>query len=197
MFFHLAEIEHWIFIYKYMVLYPIMVIEGPIITIISGLLVSMGKLNPYITYLVLVAGDVTGDSIYYFLGRWTKKGIFLRWRNALGITEERVKKLESYIKKHLVKTLIIGKWSHGIGGPVLAATGMSRVSYIKFFLISLITTMLKTLLLLLCGYYLGKSYSRIRTVASFLDYLTIGITAIICLLLLFYLFKKGSKKFLN
>jgi membrane protein DedA with SNARE-associated domain len=60
----LTEVVQWLLYYKYFVLFPIMVVEGPIITIIAGFLVSLGHLNGLAAYAVLVAGDVTGDSIY-------------------------------------------------------------------------------------------------------------------------------------
>ncbi len=198
MIFTFCKIEKWIYVYKYIILYPIMVIEGPIITVIAGYLVYIGKLNAYLTYLILVAGDVTGDTIYYFLGKYSKNSIFCIWKNVRGSKEGQVKNIENYIRKHIIKTLLIGKWSHGIGAPILMATGMSRISYIKFFIISLLTTMPKTLLLLLCGYYLGKSYTKIRTLASYLDYFGLGTITILFLIILFYLLiKRYSKNFFD
>jgi len=68
----IGEVFKWIVCYKYLVLYPIMVFEGPIITIIAGFFVSIGHLNGPAVFMVLIVGDVTGDSLYYTIGRWGK-----------------------------------------------------------------------------------------------------------------------------
>src|SRR6185295_20205952 len=62
----LGILEH----YKYLVIFPIAVIEGPIIIVISGFLVYMGFLNVYVAYVVLVVADTIGDSLYYLVGKY-------------------------------------------------------------------------------------------------------------------------------
>src|SRR3989338_6750213 len=54
--------------YKYLLLFPIVIVEGPIITVIAGFLSSLGQLNFFISYAIAVVGDVVGDCIYYALG---------------------------------------------------------------------------------------------------------------------------------
>jgi membrane-associated protein len=191
----LQEVAQWIFSYKYMVLFPVMVAEGPIITIIAGFLVSLGHLNGLATYLVLVVGDVTGDSIYYAIGRWSKGSLFGRWGRFLGITEKRLRQLEKYFYRHKTKTLLIGKWSHAIGAPILAAAGLARLPYEQFLAINFLATLPKTLLLLLIGFYFGRSYKRI---ATYLDYTAIAMIALASLLVvLFVVMKVISRHFFN
>jgi membrane-associated protein len=191
----LTQVVQWLLHYKYFVLFPIMVVEGPIITIIAGFLVSLGHLDVLATYAVLVVGDVTGDSIYYAIGRWSKGPVFGRWGRFLGLTEKRMKGLETYFHHHKAKTLIIGKWSHAVGAPVLAAAGLARVPYGQFLAINFLATLPKTLLLLLIGFYFGRSYPRI---ATYLDYTAIAMIALACFLAVLYVVMKMiSKKFFN
>jgi hypothetical protein len=56
MVFPIEKVAQWIFSYKYLVLFPVMVVEGPIITVIAGFLVSLWRLNGLAAYAVLVAG---------------------------------------------------------------------------------------------------------------------------------------------
>jgi membrane-associated protein len=195
MVFPLQQVAQLIFSYKYLVLFPVMVVEGPIITVIAGFLVSLGHLNGLATYVVLVAGDVTGDSIYYVIGRWSKGPFLGRWGRFLGITERRLRQLEKYFYRHKTKTLLIGKWSHAIGAPVLAAAGLARVPYEQFLAINFLATLPKTLLLLLIGFYFGRSYKRI---AAYLDYTAIVMIALASLLVvLFVVMKVISRHFFN
>lgn len=55
MLFPLQEVLQWIFSYKYLVFFPVMVVEGPIITVIAGFLVSLVHLTGLAAYAVLVA----------------------------------------------------------------------------------------------------------------------------------------------
>jgi membrane-associated protein len=195
MVFPLQEVSQWIFSYTYLVLFPVMVVEGPIITVIAGFLVSVGHLNGLAAYVVLVVGDVTGDSIYYAIGRWSKGPLLGRWGRFWGLTEWRLRQLETYFCRHKAKTLLIGKWSHAIGAPVLAAAGLARVPYGQFLAINFLATLPKTLLLLLIGFYFGRSYTKIST---YLDYTAIGMIALASLLVVLYVVMKViSKRFFN
>ena len=68
-----------LYTYSYLVLFPLVVIEGPVVTIITGFLVSLGFMDFIPAYFTIMAGDLTGDVLYYSAGRWwlnkTYKGV--------------------------------------------------------------------------------------------------------------------------
>ena len=72
--------------YKYLILFPIIVIEGPFATIVSGFLVSLGIFNVFIAYPIIILGDLASDSIFYFVGRFGSKSIN-KWMLYFGVTE--------------------------------------------------------------------------------------------------------------
>jgi membrane-associated protein len=179
--------------HKYLFLFPVVVVEGPIITIIAGFLSSLGIFNIFIVYGVVVGGDIVGDIIYYALGYYGGQRFVKRWGRFLGITLERVEWLEKHFEKHSAKTLIIGKLSHGIGGVVLVAAGMARVPLRKLVLYDFIPTLPKSLILLLIGYYAGESYVKI---SSYLDYAAIGtIVAAVIFIVIYFMMRRLSKKY--
>ena len=51
--------------YGYFLLFPIAVLEGPIISVIAGFLVLQGYFNILLVYAVMVVADLTGDFLYY------------------------------------------------------------------------------------------------------------------------------------
>lgn len=161
MFFSLASVIQLLLHYKYLILFPITVIEGPIITIIAGFLVSTHILNFYLAYGVIVAGDIAGDFFLYAIGRWGRTKSIARWTKYIGVTEERLEHLEKHFDKHSGKTLIIGKLSHVVGAAPLIGAGAVRMSFSKFFWFNLIATIPKSMILLLIGFYFGSSYARI------------------------------------
>ena len=108
-----------------------------------------------------VVGDIVGDIMHYALGYYGRQRFVKRWGRFLGITLERVERLEKHFEKHSGKTLIIGKLSQGVGAVVLVAAGIARVPFRKFFLYTFIPTLPKSLIRLLIGYYSGKVISKL------------------------------------
>lgn len=179
--------------YKYFFLFPVAIVEGPIVTIIAGLLSSLGHLNVFIAYIVIVVADIVGDCIYYAFGYFGRQRFVERWGRFLGITAEHVKRLEAHFAKHSGKTLIIGKLTHAIGGVVLVTAGVAKVPFWRFVWYNFISTLPKSLILLLIGYYLGESYAKIST---YLDYTAIGTVALTLIFItVYFVMRNMSKKY--
>ncbi len=187
----LLIIEH----YRYWIIFPIAIFEGPIIIIISGFLVHLGYLNGIVAYIVVVIADIIGDSLYYLIGRywriapWIKKvGKFV------GYDEKSEEYIEAHFKRHKIKTFMIGKVSHGLGGSIQIASGIAKVSYWEFLWLSLLGTIPKALALILLGFYLGAYYERINGV---LRYISIGTVSIFAITLFFVVSRKLKKNLLS
>src|SRR5271154_4469952 len=54
--------------YRYLILIPLALIEGPIVAFIAGTLASLGYFDVYFLAIFFLVRDVTMDSIYYALG---------------------------------------------------------------------------------------------------------------------------------
>jgi membrane protein DedA with SNARE-associated domain len=54
--------------YKYIILPPLSLLGQPLVGMVSGVLVRLGYLDPFIIYIVLVATAVAGDIVLYFIG---------------------------------------------------------------------------------------------------------------------------------
>jgi len=160
------------------------VFEGPIVTIIAGFLASQGYVSPFLVYLIVVAGDVTGDCVWYAAGRWGRRGISGLWGKYLGITPERLLRIEKHFERHSGKTLVIGKLTHAVGSLVLVGAGVARVRPRRFILYNLAATLPKSLALLIFGYYFGKAYGQAGNV---LNYLALGMVAVTVLAAMTYL----------
>ncbi len=70
MFVATSEIVEWLSEYRYFALLPLAVAERPIVTIIAGYLSSVGRLSLLVVLPVVIVGDLVGDSLLYFTGRW-------------------------------------------------------------------------------------------------------------------------------
>jgi membrane protein DedA with SNARE-associated domain len=193
MIFSLDQIIGWLLVYKYFILFPIVVVEGPIITIIAGFLSSLDLLNPFLVFPVVVAADLIGDFIYYAIGRWGRENFINKWGKYFGLSASKIERLESHFEKHTRKTLIFGKISHAFGAPILVAAGIANVGLWEYIWFNFLATLPKSLVFLLIGYYFGQAYVRLD---KYLDYFTIGLlTLAILILIAYYAFSKMRKRY--
>ncbi|MGA2910564.1 MAG: VTT domain-containing protein [Candidatus Microgenomates bacterium] len=157
-----AAIFRLLFTYSYLILFPLVVIEGPIVTIIAGFLVSLGFMDFIPTYLTVISGDLVGDFLYYSAGRWwlnkTYKGV-LRFFN---VNINFVHKLENALRKNKGPFLFFGKLSHAIGGIILFAAGSVGIPVGDFLWFNFLATLPKSLILILVGYYFGSTVSNFK-----------------------------------
>jgi membrane-associated protein len=158
-------------------------VEGPIVTILAGYLASQGYVSAFLVYLIVVAGDVTGDLAWYAAGRWSRLGLDSRWGKYLGITPERLRRVEEHFERHSGKTLLVGKLTQGLGALVLLGAGATRMRPVRFLAFNLLATLPKSLALLLFGYYFGKAYGQAGTI---LDYAALATVAVIVLVAIAY-----------
>jgi membrane protein DedA with SNARE-associated domain len=158
----IAKILSLLLGYRYVLLFPIVVFEGPIITVIAGFFISLGYFNGPITYAIIVAADLTGDALHYSVGRLSRYKYAAKIIGFLGINQARLERVERHFEQHPKKTLLLGKMTHGIGGIPLVAAGMARMPFRKFIWINLLATLPKSLVLLLIGYFFGQYVYQIK-----------------------------------
>ncbi len=183
--FSLEQIIELLIQYKYYILFPIMIIEGPIATVIAGFIVSVGVMNFIITYFVVIVGDTTGDIIYYIIGRWGREKFLERWGKYIGFPVEKVIPIEKHFEEHGAKTLFIGKMAQGIGGIFLVAAGLVKMPFLKFLSANLFATLAKSFGLLLLGYFFGQAINNINSILGVISAISIGI-GIIVIFFFFY-----------
>lgn len=136
------------------------------VAVIAGFLVSTGHLNWFITFCVLMAGDIVGDTLYYALGRWGGRGFIQRWGKYFGVSEKRVHALEHYFYEHDWKILMIAK-TQAIGSAMLFAAGVAKMPYGRYMWYNLLGSVPKIALFEIIGFYFGKG---LATVGTYLNY---------------------------
>lgn len=142
---------------------PMAVIEGPIVTVIAAYLAKLGYMQIMAVYLVCVVGDLIGDALYYWIGRLGPAVLPERWLTRLGMTKARQLTLEGHFATQGPRTLLLGKWSHSMGLPVMLASGAARMNFTAYMVWNLIGTLPKTAVFTLIGWFIGSAYSAIDT----------------------------------
>lgn len=142
---------------------PMAVIEGPIVTVIAAYLAKLGYMQIMAVYLVCVLGDLIGDGMYYWIGRAGPALLPDRWLNRMGITKARQLALEGHFATQGPRTLLLAKWTHSIGLPVMLASGAARMNFTAYMFWNLLGTLPKTAVFTLIGWFIGSAYTAIDT----------------------------------
>ena len=141
--------------HPYLLLFPLVLVEGPISTITAGLLVATGIMVWPIAYVVAVTADLAADTFYYLLGRSARYPRAGRLLARLGLTREKLTAMETLFGRNEGKALVGAKVADFAAIPVFLAAGLSKVGYGRFLAWTAAATVPKTGLLLLGGYFAG------------------------------------------
>lgn len=153
----LEHLKSLIEIYTYFILFPLVAIEGPIVTIIAGFLVHIRILNFYTAYIVIVLADVTGDILWYSVGRFGR-GIIERFGHLIGISEKKLQGIDKHFGENGHKTVFFSKLFLGLEFAFLIGAGMSKFDFKRYVLYILLPTLPKSLIFILIGYFSGGAY---------------------------------------
>lgn len=136
---------------------PLAVIEGPIVTVVTGFLTAQGYFNAYWVLPLLMCGDVIGDVGYYWVGRAgiAPLGFAGRW---FGVCGALAPSLQCELTGRATRMLLIGKWTHTMGGVVLVGSGLLRLPLRRFIVVNLLATIPKSAMLFGAGYFFGDHY---------------------------------------
>ena len=144
--------------FKYLILLPLAAIEGPIVSLIAGFLVYSGYLNPIISFIILILGDVIPDSIYYYIGRFGNKRDL---QSKIKIISNNYKTIETMWLEHGKKTMFLGKLAYGLSNLFLINAGLVKMPFKRFMTYAFIVTIIQFGIFMFIGYYLGGSYDLI------------------------------------
>ncbi len=147
--------------YTYWILLPLAIIEGPVVTLVAGFLASLGFLNVYLVYPIVLIGDIIGDTLFYFFGKHGTFGMVHKYGRWFGLTESRLVSVQQkYFTDHssLWKIITLSKITQAPSAVVLFLCGMMHVDFKKYAVITVINNIFKTLTLLLLGYFFGLSH---------------------------------------
>jgi membrane-associated protein len=184
----LRQILRFFIKYKYQAIFPVAVLEGPIISIISGFLVSRGYLKLLPALLVVFLGDVISDSVFHFIGKGGRYMInYLKFSH---VSDDQLKRIENQFASSPWKTMILAKASYGLGTIFMIATGAARMSWKKFLEYILSLNFIRSTILIAIGFYFGKVALHLGP--TYLQYYVIAVVVLIPLGYVIY--KVFSKK---
>ena len=160
-----AHIVAWLFFYRYTILYPLAIIEGPVLMLFCGILVRLGFFAFWPTYLLLMAGDLTGDIVWYAVGQHGARPLIEKYGRFLNINDQELENLEKLFQKNHMKILFISKITMGFGFALatLIAAGAAKVPFKKYIAANFAGQFVWTAVLLGVGFFFGNFFAMVNT----------------------------------
>ncbi len=143
-------------IWSYALLAVLVLVEGPIATLVGAVAASAGLMHPLWVFVAASAGNLSADMFWYSLGYageidWLKK--YGRW---VGIRPAHITWLESEMQTHATKVLIIAKLTLSLALPALIAAGLARIPWRRSFGSVLLAEFIWTGGLVFAGYHFSR-----------------------------------------
>ncbi len=169
---------HALWVYAVAVL--ITLVEGPVISIIFGVLVQQGYFSLLPVYLVLMFGDILGDVIWYIVGFYVGHPFIKKFGKYVHVTEERVAQVTKIFHEYKQSILLISKITNGFGFSLvtLITAGIVKIPFWRFLLINSVGQFFWTGILLALGYFFGNIYTTVDTIWGRILVVGLGILVI-------------------
>lgn len=182
--------------YGYWLMLPLMIIEGPIVTIFAATMASLGAFNVWLVLLFSIAGDMIGDVLLYGAGfKWGLKFVDSAGKY-MGITRNLVEKMEKYFAKHGGKTIFAVKSTTGLCWTTFVAAGIVKMDFKKFVKYSFLGGIVWSGFLVAMGYFYGYLWRQIKHYISWIGWIIFCVAAISFVIITLYK-KKQAKKFVE
>lgn len=156
-----------------------------------------GGLGPFGVLLVLAiafCANVTGDILWYSLGRGLRRTRFGNWiHNRIPHHE----KIESRIARDGRRWMLFAKFAYGSNFPILFLLGWTQTNFEKFFRRSLLAIAIWIPVILGVSYALYSTVSPLAAVATLKHFELLFLAALILFIVLQYLITKILVSFLG
>jgi membrane protein DedA with SNARE-associated domain len=181
---HLTDIAPILLQYRYWIIIPLSMVEGPMVAVITGALSARGHFNPYIACGFFVAKDVIVDGSYYLLGHLASvRSYWGKLLTRMRITGEEVTRARGLWRAHGWRTMFVAKFAWGVSPLFLVIAGLVGVPTASFFGYAAGVALLQYVVLFVVGYYFGVATAGVSIAVRVLQ----GTTAIGVLGLLVWL----------
>ncbi len=172
----LQSMGYW----SYVLLAFLVLVEGPIATLLGAVAAASGVMNPYLVFLAASIGNLTADTLWYLLGYSGRIEWFVEHGRWLGIRRAHIERLQKDMHAHARKILFIAKITASFSIPALITAGLMRVPWRKTFSVVFLGECIWTGGLVLLGYHYSASLKRLEAGVQAI----IAVGTVICLILI-------------
>jgi membrane protein DedA with SNARE-associated domain len=154
----LPEFGYW----SYFILAILVLIEGPIATLLAAAAASAGLMRPMLVFISAAVGNLTADTLWWLLGYAGKTEWIHSFGRRLRIRESLIEHLKHNMIKHATRVLFLAKVTVSFSIPALIAAGLLRIRWRRWFPALVAAEVLWTGSLVLIGYYATEAMKRVE-----------------------------------
>jgi membrane protein DedA with SNARE-associated domain len=137
-------------------------LPGETILIAAGFLVHQGTLDPGETLTFGVLGTTVGNQIGYWASRHGGRPFVLRWGHYVGVTHQRLVRVEALFRSIRWKSGVLGSLILGIRVFGALVAGISRMHWRTFLFYNVLAGAVWTTASILLGYLFSGSLDRLE-----------------------------------
>jgi membrane protein DedA with SNARE-associated domain len=187
-----SEILHWIIQHGYLIMFLLMLVEGPVVTASAALGAALGYFDVYLVFGISFLANFLEDFVYFGIGRWGGYWVLDRYGDRLGVARARRDRATEFIGSHMVKWLIFIKTVPLISPAGLAVMGALGIPLRQFIWRDALIVALTSLFFLAVGYYSGKGYDFLRGATQYGPWGLAG--AFLLIILVAHLFNRLGRR---
>ncbi|PID51977.1 MAG: hypothetical protein CR972_04235 [Candidatus Moraniibacteriota bacterium] len=147
--------------YGYIIMIPLMMAFGPIVTLVAAFMSSWGVFNVYVVFFVSLVSGMIGDIVLYYIGKKWGMRFVTSVGKYFGVTEKMVLRMENAFLLHGGKIIIAVKSTTGLCWVTFVAAGIVKMSFWRFFFYTIIGGIVWSGGLTIAGYFFGYMYNQI------------------------------------
>jgi membrane protein DedA with SNARE-associated domain len=172
---HLESLTPALIHYRYWILVPLALVEGPVVAFVTGTLASRGYFNPYSAFWIFVAKDTVVDGAYYYLGRFAgEKPLVRRLLTRAHVTGEELQHVRFLWERAGWRTTFVGKLSFGLAPIFLVVAGIVAFPAALFFRYAVGVALVQYAVLLFLGFYCGHALGAASWAMRLMQYVGVG-----------------------
>ena len=191
----IETILHYVDLYGYLIIFVLLffgIIGVPApeesLLFVIGILVGYQKLDLWLSIVVAVIGVWAGMIGAYYLGKRIGTPFFQRYGKYIGVTNNMIDKVKIYYMKNAYKAIFIGLYVPGLRQISPYFAGIVHVPNIRYFVMSLLASILWVVSYIVGGYYAGITFDVNPKYAPY-----VGVIVFV-IFLMYILFKKLQPK---
>jgi membrane protein DedA with SNARE-associated domain len=134
-------------------------LEGETVLILAGFAAHLGYLDLSLVMLFAFLGTLSGDQLYFFIGRRRGRAVLAKHPN----WEGRVERFQSLMRKYDIAILLLFRFFYGLRTIAPFAIGLSDISVKKFIVFNIISAAIWAAAFGALGYFFGRAMEAVLT----------------------------------
>lgn len=165
-----TELLRLVSLWGYPVMLLLMIIEGPITTLVAAFLASLGYFNIILVFFLSVLGDILGDIVLYAIGHWGGRKTLIKAEKILKIKASIVTRLEEKFARNGAKIIFAVKATTGLCWITFILAGVARMKFSQFLKFSFLGGLAWSGLLVTLGFFFGFAAAEIEQYIKYAGY---------------------------